>query len=113
VFHPDAVIEYAGGDYAGDQLTRFAGAGADGWVRYFTNWRDMHMRNCLFMRHATSTPVIEINGNEATATSYLTGGAYPVAEDRSMYISRGLYFDELVKERRAVSCRGAAWIAAG
>jgi len=96
VFHPNAVVEYVGRDYDGP--TRFAGAGPDGWLRYFTNWRDMHMRKCQFMRHATSTPVIEIDGDEATSTSYLTGGAYPLAADNSMYISHGLYHDRLVKE---------------
>lgn len=98
VFHRDAVIDYVGGDYPGNEPTRFAGPGPDGWLRYFTNWRDRHMSHCQFMRHATSTPVVEIDGNQASSTSYLTGGAYPVAADQSLYISHGLYNDRLVKE---------------
>ena len=99
VFHPEATIEYVGEDYSNGKPTIFKGSGPTGWLSYFLNWRTMHQEKCQFNRHATSNAVIEIAGNTATATSYLRGGAYPIAADEDLYMSHGVYHDELLKEK--------------
>lgn len=93
VFHSEAVLRPV---YLGDQAHEGAAA-----VRvWYTDYDQKVRASVSRMRHKIMSPYVEVQGDEATAVSYLDADFVPKGAER-MGLATGRYEDRLKKENGA------------